>query len=779
MQLSSVNKDTRQERLELGRSPISGYEFDEVDENGVPKPVGAGGSGIVFKARQNLHEAAYVDRAVKFFIYRDDIAKMTLHRVNGPVSDEDFVSEIANISNFNHQSLIRVVDAGFYKTADGKIPYIVTDFIEGPTLKQVIEGSETSPVVSEVKAKLLDDPDLVLEILLDIAYAISHIHSRKFAHCDIAPKNVFIQYDGKVRPILGDLGISKSIEPLTKREKVFVAGSKSWMPEEAIEYINKEIPHNKFIELQPFWDLYGFAKTALSLLSIYGDNRPRSWFEPLIKALECTQINDRYTTIDKLIERIEFLKPVYREVAKVPELSMGVGAGIQKMMPVEALTTTKRLHKLTRHPAILRLSKVPQLTTATHILPGASHTRYEHTLGVTENMRRYLLALLDESEFLEHLNIEKIETALIAAVFSSSTRFPLSNIIHEIKDKDQSKYKGLSKSFLLKDVLKIKDHDSNDVQRFIEKNYPNVDVENVMRIVGGRKNEFDDEDKLIFSLLNSSLDVRVIDFVRRDAHHLGIISGDSFKLDEILPHLTVYDHKLSLKITGVSVAEQIISLRYWLFSRVYWNRPNRTFCAMATHLLRSLELHPGFTESLKNVVLELDQRGMLEFLVEKSKEEKDPILIDLSERLLGDEHRLYKVLLEINQSDDVDFANTITQLSKVTFDESEALTNIIEDDLVQGGYIKRDNSIKPILVDIPQEPGSTKLGHDILVMKHNGEMVNLVNFSGIVKGVNSSFNDQLTKLRVMINPDIMPDKNKSDEYQVCIKEAIKSFVSSG
>lgn len=765
--------DTRNHKLSLTTKSIDGYEL--LDQNGQteasPWVIGKGGSGIVYKARQNLHSTAHVDRAIKFFIYEDALVKELSKET--PISDDEFVSEIANVTKFNHQSLIRVIDAGLFSCDFGEIPYIVTDFIDGTTLKNVIEGSQE--IDKHIRNIFLNDPDRVLDFLLDIAHAIKHIHDQKYAHCDIAPKNIFIHCnDDIVRPILGDLGLSKVIAS-NKRSSTRIVGSKRWMPEAAADLYDKEVSYSQFSKLQPHWDIFSFSKSGLKFLEIFGENKPRSWFNSLVKDFEKACNNTDNPKIDDLIERIEFLKPIHREVARVPELSVGVGSGRRKMMPVEALTTTKRLNGLIRHPALLRLSFVPQLTTANQILPGANHTRYEHTLGVIETMRRYLLSLLDESDFLQHLSTKKIETAILAGALSCATRFPLSNVIHEIRDKDKQLYDEFSKNSLYMEVLRHEDSNGLALKDYIRQEYSNVAVSNLVSILCGEFDKFDDADNLIWSLLNNSLDVRVIDFVRRDSHHLGTISGDSFEIDEILPHVTIHDHKLALKIQGVSIAEQVILLRYWLFSRVYWNQPNRTFCAMARMVFVSLHKYPDVVQELRSKVLKLDQRGMIEFLIRKTKDKKLLALEDLSKRLLGEEHSLYRVIFETSRINN-ELESNFDKLELLTLTQLDDLAISIWNALSGEMQLSCDDNIIPIVVDYPVEPGNIKLGDDVEVRFDSKKFKNLLDVSGIIKGVNNSFNEHLSRFRVFIHPNFKPDKLQQSKYGEISKNAVIKYL---
>jgi hypothetical protein len=84
------------------------------DTDGYAEPLGSGGSGVVFLAEQILHENVTIKRAIKFFRFRDDIAESDFAG-NTPVSEDTFLQEVINISNFSHENLTKVTDAGVHQ----------------------------------------------------------------------------------------------------------------------------------------------------------------------------------------------------------------------------------------------------------------------------------------------------------------------------------------------------------------------------------------------------------------------------------------------------------------------------------------------------------------------------------------------------------------------------------------------------------------------------------------------------------------------------------------
>lgn len=738
------------------------------NKNGFIEPLGAGGSGIVFKASQTLAHGASIQRAVKFFMYRDDIAEKKGNQ-ESPISTEDFREEIYNITTLTHQNLVKVISAGTCKVEDIQIPYIITDFISGPTLKKLINEPD-SQSCQVIKNKIEKNPEIVLDLMIEVGTAVEYIFNKGFSHCDIAPKNIFLEnlYSG-VQPILGDLGISKPMDQKnTSRSTVFIAGSESWIPETVKSCLETEVPYNNFIKLQPFWDIYSFCKTCLSLFEAFPCTSNHSWHEALKDSLERGLDEGGYRDISEVVKQLQFLRPIQREVGGIPELSNGIGTGVRRMMPVEPLKATLRLNDLVKHPAIFRLSRVPQLTTANHILPGSGHTRYEHTLGTLETMRKYLLSLLDEREFLRYFGVEKIETALICAALSSATRFPLSNVIHEMRARNKNQFSALSKKNILEQLKELKDKKGRTLSEIIDNEFKNTTPEKVFNVIAN-SNSNDQGYELVSSMLKSSLDVRVLDFLRRDSHHLGIISGNTFDLDEILVHLTVHNHRLALKETGVSIVEHIISLRYWLFSRAYWNRPNRSYFAMIRHVMTSL--HDKNKRCLTaDEVIDKNQYSFLEMIKEKCEEIKLDDCTDLVDRLIANENRLFKVAYEINASELS--KNALKWLNEASYDQLDSLVTELSPKIKESSTAWSKDSEVALLIDFPTEPGNIKMGEDIYVTSRRHETKCLTEISSIVKGVNKSFRFQLPRLRIYRNPDIKIKKEINDT----IAEIIKSKV---
>ena len=147
--------------------------------------IGAGGMSIVYKAKDNR-----LQRFVAIKELREEF-----------VQDEEFVNkfrkEALSAASLSHPNIVGIYDVG----SDHEIHYIVLEYVEGQTLKQVIE--EKGPF----------DSKTVLELGIQMVSALKHAHQKKIIHRDIKPQNILMTYDGVLK--VTDFGIAKAVDSST------------------------------------------------------------------------------------------------------------------------------------------------------------------------------------------------------------------------------------------------------------------------------------------------------------------------------------------------------------------------------------------------------------------------------------------------------------------------------------------------------------------------------------------------------------------------------------
>src|SRR5437764_10950338 len=101
-----------------------------------------------------------------------------------------FEQEAQAAGSLNHPNILAVYDVGEHVGA----PYVVSELLEGETLRERLNGAS----LSQRKA---------IEYASQLARGLSAAHARGIIHRDLKPENIFITQDGQVKIL--DFGLAK------------------------------------------------------------------------------------------------------------------------------------------------------------------------------------------------------------------------------------------------------------------------------------------------------------------------------------------------------------------------------------------------------------------------------------------------------------------------------------------------------------------------------------------------------------------------------------------
>lgn len=739
------------------------------------KPIGKGGSGVVFLAEQTFSAGVTKKRVVKFFLFDDKVAQRESKANTGIVSRVNFGQEILNLAGLNHRNVVRVVDAGACaRKGIRSVPFLIMDYVSGPTLANVLSKRE-------LLRHLRGRPEAVVDMMLQLCEAVTYLHAERFYHCDIAPKNIFLELAGtQPSPVLGDLGTGHTLHKGTNiSRKVFIIGTREYAPEEAVILFGRVVPISQLAKVQPLWDMHSLLLTLLRVVGCLGEELTDSgdklqnfpWLLALERLLASSLSQRGINSADKLKARIELLNPSKQRLADIAELGDATPTLRWTLLPVEKVAYTKRVEAILDHPALLRLRRVPQITMASSVFPGATHTRFEHTFGTYQVMRRYLQALLKDERFLACFAPEHFEYAIVCALLSNITRFPFSSIIHEIRSENSYWMQSLARKPLLEHILDRR-HSGNSLTLWetVSKGFPLVNRCMLANILSDNIVEIDNGTRLTHNLLNSTIDARALDYLRRDSHHIGLRLVEDFDISELLQHVCCVDGRLAVYEHGVSAVEQVILSRYWLFNRAYWNRPNRALIAMIRCVLMSLydaqqvELEGAVSEA----ALRASEVEMLSLLQRHSHINKRGDIAELVDLLLEEKPVRYSVCFEANIVSDAGGAMICNVVDRWSQAERHRFEKKLNADFCK--RFGQDANRIHLLVDMPTEHGKQKMGEDLDVVCPNGDRVAFSRYSGIGSGAQRAFREHLQRLRVFLHPSTHMRQLEMDDLQSWIKE---------
>ncbi len=172
--------------------------------------VGQGGMAIVYRG---------IDRQLKRVVA---IKVLHKHLADYQEARDRFEREAQAVAKLRHENILEIFDYSGAEAADvAGSSYIVTEFIDGKTLKQ------------QVTDRPITYPEIGAMIVLQVCRALAHAHAAGILHRDVKPENIMIRADGVVK--LMDFGISHMVdlERLTVTGQLL--GSPAYMAPEHVE----------------------------------------------------------------------------------------------------------------------------------------------------------------------------------------------------------------------------------------------------------------------------------------------------------------------------------------------------------------------------------------------------------------------------------------------------------------------------------------------------------------------------------------------------------------
>ena len=139
--------------------------------------------------------------------------------IGDPAQFERFQREMEVARQLNHPAVLRGLYAGQYN----RIPYLVTEMVNGKSLRTLIESSAPMPV------------DEALTLIKKIAEGMAYCHQNNVVHRDLKPENILISETGQ--PVIMDFGLAltKSSHRVTYSNLSATLGTPDYMAPEQVE----------------------------------------------------------------------------------------------------------------------------------------------------------------------------------------------------------------------------------------------------------------------------------------------------------------------------------------------------------------------------------------------------------------------------------------------------------------------------------------------------------------------------------------------------------------
>ena len=369
--------------------------------------LGTGNWGEVYKLH---HNNLNTSRAIKILLPKYIKDNLIRNR---------FLNEAKKMVSVRHNHIVNIFD---YGDPDQK-PYYIMEYIESKNFADFL--------------KYYDDLNRAdfFEILIQLCDVLNYIHDKKIIHMDIKSDNVLIDRNLSASGIkLADFGLAISIMQ-SSSPKYYVDPDNIWIPNSLLEQRKKKIPS---FEFKPVHDLAYLGKMLEDINVL--DYVKNIWSQrqcDLLRWIIDDLINEKFQNAVQLKQKILKISPSHPPTGGIPELSashaIDSNASI-RIPPNTVVATTKRLVKLIDLPEFQRLRRINQLGPTSLIFPGASHTRFEHSLGAYSLAVNYLNHLIGNPSFDYLFEQKDLKTLLVAVLLHDIGHYPFAHQLEELHD---------------------------------------------------------------------------------------------------------------------------------------------------------------------------------------------------------------------------------------------------------------------------------------------------------------------------------------------------------
>jgi len=159
-------------------------------------------------------------RAFDLVNRRDVVIKIPDSSIMGdPAQYERFQRELEVLNTLDHPAILKGLGSGLYN----RIPYLVTAYLDGKSLRDIISDGAPLPA------------DVVVPMVKKIADGMAYCHANGIVHRDLKPENIIVSADGQ--PVVMDFGLAltKKAHRVTYSNLSATMGTPDYMAPEQIE----------------------------------------------------------------------------------------------------------------------------------------------------------------------------------------------------------------------------------------------------------------------------------------------------------------------------------------------------------------------------------------------------------------------------------------------------------------------------------------------------------------------------------------------------------------
>ncbi len=440
-------------------------------------------------------------------------------------------------------------------------------------------------------------------------------------------------------------------------------------------------------------------------------------------------------------------------IVEIPELGHYNSEGGNIRIPhLQDIPFTNRVRSIVDTAEFQRLRHITQLGLAALVYPGATHTRFEHALGVYHNATKYLLQLSKDPRFCEIIDVHHAELLIVSALLHDLGHWPFCHPIEDIELELLPPHEEFAKEFL---------SPNRELAKVLKSEW-NIDPEEVLDVLVKKTDS--SPLNLLRSILSGPIDIDKMDYLERDSLYAGVPYGRHFDRNRLIQSLILNEagDGLAISYKGKSAAELMVFSRYTMFSEVYWHHTVRSatsmfaraFYEMHTHL----DLQSFFQKSEAETILELRTKA------------NGTDCEQLVEGIFGIKRSIYKCIVEYSIFQQPDLYHqlsgqpyhVLTECTKLLISRLNALMNT--------NYSSTD-----IVIDAPPPHREVEFQVDVYFENEN-KYRPFHQVSPVVEALaRHQFDDYVKRVRIFAHPRISSELCSHEKITEIIVNIVKEM----
>lgn len=543
---------------------MSRYKFgkDDVLSN-------EGGMGITWKGFDDHLKRDVVIKTIRKEMITG--TNFTLEDLNKQLTDEAI-----NQAKITHENIAKVYD--FYiNQGDGQV-YLVFEYIKG-------QGLDKFPDLLCCKENLLDE---VLGIFEQILKGIICAHNNNIIHRDIKLNNILYSRESQHVKII-DFGISKVKQATARSYTVNMYGNFPYYAPERFPQGDISIPIE--FDGEEKFDIYAIGVLFFEMLTgMHPYNKTDDFKGPTPRVSDYRQ--DISEELDEAIcdmiqvnpkNRVGDLNSVLEVIRRHRQIKFKLTTNIPSMKEENHIRDSIHGYislsddelKILNHPVFQRLRNINQLGTTYLVYPGATHTRFSHSLGAMHLATRIFDEVVVKNKTQIPWDYKEIrmqrQMLRIVTLLHDCGHGPFSHVSDNLFSQQVKNHEKMASNLIKNtnlsvviDGIGVKNGGFNhkEIAGMLEgKNLPKFNL--IRRIFSG---DIIDSDRM--------------DYLLRDSLMLGVKYG-KYDLEHLIKSMNIDfsqgDPILAIDKKGINALEEFILARNFMFTQVYTHKTRRIY----------------------------------------------------------------------------------------------------------------------------------------------------------------------------------------------------------